>query len=307
MSVEPAPGNVFRLRAAPLVFVLLWSSAFVATRAGLIDVSPLAFLTARFTLAAAVLVAIAALVALVRADWAAPSGAWLHLAVAGVLINAFYLSGVYLALDHINAATMALIGALHPLLTALLARPMLGERLGPIHWLGLGLGVFGVALAVGVQVTRPADMIGPLYGFLGVCSLALGTVYYRKYCRKIALWTANTIQLSVAALTCALLTATVERVTFSVTVEAVMSLLYLALIVSLGAPVLLMFMLRHGKAGKVASYFYLTPGITAVMAWAFLGEALSSLVLVGFAVTSLGVWLAQGRGTGTSLRKQEDR
>jgi len=307
MSVDPASVNSPWLRAVPFLFVMLWSSAFVATRAGLVDVSPLAFLTARFTLAAAVLVAIAALIALVRADWAAPSPAWLHLAVAGVLINAFYLSGVYLALDHINAATMALIGALHPLLTALLARHMLGERPGSIHWFGLGLGVCGVVLAVGVQVTRPMDMIGPLYGFLGVCSLALGTVYYRKYCRKISLWTANTIQLTIAALACALLMAAVERATFAVTVDAVTTLLYLALIVSLGAPVLLMFMLRHGEAGKVASYFYLTPGITAVMAWAFLGEALSSMVLVGFAVTSLGVWLAHGGGTRVPFREEDDR
>ena len=151
MPVEPAPETSPWSRAVPFLFVMLWSSAFVATRAGLVDVSPLAFLTARFTFAAAVLVTIAALIALVRADWAAPSRAWLHLAVAGALINAFYLSGVYLALDHINAATMALIGALHPLLTALLARPMLGERLGSTHWLGLGLGVCGVVLVVGVQ------------------------------------------------------------------------------------------------------------------------------------------------------------
>ncbi len=301
--MKPALANSSWLRIVPFLFVMLWSSAFVATRAGLADVSPLAFLTARFTLAAAVMVAVAALV---RAGLTAPSPAWLHLGVAGVLINAFYLSGVYLALDHINAATMALIGALHPLMTALLARPMLGERLGLIQWFGLGLGVCGVVLVVGIQVTRPADMIGPLYGFLGVCSLALGTVYYRKYCRKISLWTANTIQLIVAALTCALLMAAVERVSFVVTAEAVTTLLYLALIVSLGAPVLLMLMLRHGKAGKVASYFYLTPGITAVMAWTFLGEALSPMILVGFAITSLGVWLAQGKGTGVLFRGKDD-
>ncbi|MHA1600738.1 MAG: DMT family transporter [Alphaproteobacteria bacterium] len=302
--MDHAPANAPWLRAVPILFVLLWSSAFVATRAGLADVSPLAFLTVRFTLAAIVLVAVAVLV---RTDWAALSAAWPHLAVAGVLINAFYLSGVYLALDHINAATMALIGALHPLLTALLARPMLGERLGCGQWVGLGLGVCGVALVVGLQVTRPADMLGPLFGFLGVCSLAFGTIYYRKHCRKIALWTANTIQLITAALTCALLMTAFERPAYSVTVEAVTTLLYLALIISLGAPVLLMFMLRHGEAGKVASYFYLTPGITAVMAWTFLGEALSSMVLVGFAVTSLGVWLAQGRATGAPRREQDSR
>jgi len=111
---------------APLLFVLLWSSAFIAVRAGMPDTTPLFFLAARFALATAALLLI---VAVVRQDWASIRGLWGHLAVAGVLMGALYLSAAYLAMQHINAATMALIGALHPLATAVLARPLLGERL----------------------------------------------------------------------------------------------------------------------------------------------------------------------------------
>jgi len=281
------------LRLTPILFVALWSSAFVATRAGLAGVSPLAFLTARFALAAVVLVALAAFL---RTDWAALSGVWPHLAVNGVLINALYLSGAYLALERIDAATMALIGALHPLITAVLARFMLGERLRPIQKLGFALGIGGVALVVGPRASAPGELLGPLAGFLGVCSLAFGTVHYRKYCRGVPLRIANTVQLATAAATCAALTLAVEDVVWTWSTPTLASLLYLALAVSLGAPVLLMLMLRHGEAGKVASNFYLTPGITAAMGWAFLGEALRPMALVGLAATSLGVWLAYRGG-----------
>lgn len=272
-----------------MLFVGLWSSAFIAIRAGLPDVSPLFFLAARFALATAALLALAAIV---RVDWAAIRAGLGHLVVAGVLINAIYLSGAYLALEHLHAATMALIGALHPVITALLARPFLGERLRPAQWLGLALGMTGVALVVGIETAQPLSLIGAALGIGGVAALALGTIYYRKYCRHLPLRAANTVQLGAAAIACALFTLGFEHVHVSWTPAAVGTLLYLALIVSLGAMVLLMFMLRSGNAGKVASNFYLTPGLTAIMGWLILGETLAATSIAGFVIASLGVWLA---------------
>jgi drug/metabolite transporter (DMT)-like permease len=99
--------------AAPFVFIFLWSSAFVAVRAGLPDVSPLYFLSVRFTLAAAILLGIAALT---RQAWRSLEGRWPHFVAAGVLINAAYLSLGYIAMTRISGATLALLGALHPVL-----------------------------------------------------------------------------------------------------------------------------------------------------------------------------------------------
>lgn len=277
------------LRAAPFLFVVLWSSAFISIRVGLEAVSPLIFLTARFTIAAAILVIAAVFI---RTDWAALRGAWPHLAVAGILINALYLSGAYLALERINAATMALIGGLHPLATALIGWLFFSERLRPVQWLGLGLGLGGVALVVGGQASRPDDLDGPLFGFLGVICLSVGTLYYRKYCREIPLRDANMLQLAAAAAVCAVLTLATENVSISWSPGMFGSLTYLAVVISLGAPALLMLMLRHNKAGAVASNFYLTPGVTAIMGWAVLGEALGAPAIAGLCITSLGVWLA---------------
>ncbi len=253
------------------------------------DVSPLFFLSARFTLATVALLAVAAIL---RTDWASLRKGWAHLVVVGILMNAIYLSGAYLALEHLQAATMALIGALHPVITALLAGPVLGERLRPIQWLGLALGIAGAVIVVGIEAAELSDPIGALLGGGGVAALALGTVYYRRFCRQIPLRAANTVQLGSAAIACTLLTAGFEQVHASWTPALVGTLLYLALIVSLGAMVLLMFMLRTGNAGKVASNFYLTPGLTAILGWLVLDETFEIAAVAGLLVASLGVWLA---------------
>ncbi len=284
-----AASSLMLQRIAPLLFVGLWSSAFIAIRGGLPDVSPLFFLSARFMLAAVALLAVAAIL---RTDWASLRKGWAHLVVVGILMNAIYLSGAYLALEHLQAATMALIGALHPVITALLAGPILGERLRPIQWLGLALGIAGVVIVVGIEAAELSDLIGALLGGGGVTALALGTVYYRRFCRQIPLRAANTVQLGSAAIACTLLTAGFEQVHASWTPALVGTLLYLALIVSLGAMVLLMFMLRTGNAGKVASNFYLTPGLTAILGWLVLDETFEIAAVAGLLVASLGVWLA---------------
>ena len=284
-----AASSLMLQRIAPLLFVGLWSSAFIAIRGGLPDVSPLFFLSARFTLATVALLAVAAIL---RTDWASLRKGWAHLVVVGILMNAIYLSGAYLALEHLQAATMALIGALHPVITALLAGPVLGERLRPIQWLGLALGIAGAVIVVGIEAAELSDPIGALLGGGGVAALALGTVYYRRFCRQIPLRAANTVQLGSAAIACTLLTAGFEQVHASWTPALVGTLLYLALIVSLGAMVLLMFMLRTGNAGKVASNFYLTPGLTAILGWLVLDETFEIAAVAGLLVASLGVWLA---------------
>ncbi len=125
--------------------------------------------------------------------------------IAGVLINDLYLSGGYLALQNISAATMALIAALYPMLPASLAGPILNENMRPLQWFGLTLGLAGVILVVGEQAARVESLTGALVGFAGVVCLAIGTIHYRKHCRDVNLLIANTVQLSSAGVLCALL------------------------------------------------------------------------------------------------------
>lgn len=288
MSDPDRPDRLLQT-AAPFLFIFLWSSAYIAVRASLPDVSPLFFLTIRFGLATAALLFI---VATVRQSWTSLQGNWHHLVIAGVLINGLYLSGAYLALQNISAATMALIAALHPIITASLAGPILNENMRPLQWFGLTLGLAGVLLVVGEQAAQVESLIGALVGFAGVVCLAFGTIHYRKHCRDVNLLIANTIQLSSAGVLCALLTWWFEDVRAVWSPTMLFSLFYLAIVVSLGAMALLMFMLRRGNAGKVASNFYLIPGVTALIGWLVLGESLTATALAGFTIASAGVWLA---------------
>jgi len=288
-------GGVARL--APIAFILLWSGAFVAVRAGLWDVSPLYFLTVRFALAAVALFAIA--LALGHA-WGEMRRDWPHFAIAGILMNALYLGGGYLAMTRITGATLALLGALHPLATALLSGPLLGDRFTPGQWLGFLLGTVGVALVVGVNAITLGEGAGVAMGACAVAFLVAGTLYYSRRCRAGSLVVANCVQLGAAAAVCAGFTFAFEEAHADWTPIALGTLAYLTFGVSLGGMGLLLFMLRTGTAGKVASNFYLIPGVTAVMGWAILGETMPPLAIAGFVVASLGVWLVQRRGPATA-------
>ena len=273
---------------APLLFIFLWSSAFVAVRAGLPDVSPIYFLSIRFTLAALILLLIAAAT---RPVWHELAGRWQHFVVSGVLINALYLSGGYLAMARISGATFALIGALHPILVALLSIPFLGDRFTARQWLGFALGLAGVALVVGVNAGDATQLEGIGIGVLGLLCFVAGTLYYARYCRAAGLVLANMVQLGAAAVVCWLFVLLFETPRADWTPAALVTLLHLTIGVSLGGMALLLYMLRSGTAGKVAANFYLTPGLAAVLGWLILDEALSPAAIVGFAVASAGVWL----------------
>lgn len=274
-------------RVAPFLFIFLWSMAFVAVRAGLPDVSPLFFLAVRFAIATAILLAIAAAW---RLNWAGLRHTWRHFVVAGVLINALYLSAGYLAMTEIAGATLALIGALHPLFTALLSGPLLGERFRAVQWLGVACGMAGVALVVGINLDDFAQRAGMAWAFGAVACLTAGTLYYSRYCRGVGLVQANTVQLAAAAAVTAAFALAFEDIRADWTPTALLTLGFLVG-VSVGGMALLLYMLKTGAAGRVAANFYLTPGATALLGWAILGEALSPAAVLGFAIASAGVWL----------------
>ena len=288
-----APPRSWMASAAPVVFIVLWSSAFIGARAGLPHVSPLLFLAARFVLATLLL---AAICLAWKQDWRGMGRRWPHFVVAGILINGLYLSGAFVAMTHITGATMALVGSLHPLLTALLSGPLLGDRFRPSQWLGFVCGVGGVALVAGVRVGDFAQLEGMALGAAATVALVLGTLYYSKHCKGAPLVASNTVQLAGAAAVTLALMAVFETPHAEWTPEVLAALVYLAVIVSVGGMALFLFMLKTGTAGKVAANFYLTPCVTAVLGWLVLSEGLSAAAIAGFALASAGVWLVNRGG-----------
>lgn len=279
---------------APLLFVLLWSGAFIAVRAGVQDVSPIAFLAARFTLAAAILLPIS-LFLRGLGGWQDARRLWLHLVVSGILLNGAYLSAAHWAMVDISAASMALIGSLQPLLTAFLSGPVLGDRFRPLQWVGFLLGTAGVAIVAGINVFDFGNTAGVFWGVLSCFSFVAGTLYYARFCKSSNLVTTNCIQLAAAALFCWLLVLGFEEVSVSLTPSALFSFTYLTLGVSLGGMGLYLYMLKTGTAGKVAANFYITPGLTAVLGWIILEETISNNALLGFGLAMIGLWLVHGQ------------
>jgi len=285
-----APAQAGWLAPVPLFFVVLWSTGFIAAKYGLPYAPPLSFLILRCLGALLVLVP---MVLVGGAPW--PHGRILHVAVAGLLLQAGYLGGVWSAIKiGMPAGLSALIVGLQPILTAF-AAPLVGERVSPRQWLGLLLGLGGVGLVVVAKIS----LNGLSPAAIGFCVFALlaitcGTLYQKRFCPQFDLRTGTLIQFAATALVLLPLAAVFEDfgpalANIHWTPQFIGALLWSILALSIGAIFLLFRLISRNDATKVTSLLYLTPPTTAVMAWLMFGEALSPLGLVGMAVAVMGV------------------
>jgi len=280
----------------PVLFVLLWSTGFIGAKLGLPDAEPLTFLTWRH-LGVTVLMLI--LVLVVRAPWPRSPRLWLHIAISGVLVNGVYLAGVFIAIAQgLPAGTTALVVGMQPVLTGLMSSTLFGERVLPVQWIGLTLGLIGTVMVVAQNVdpgqiaALPSMLIPAIVALFGITA---GTLYQKRFCPTFDLRTGSVIQFAPCLLltgAAAMLTETM-KVTWSA--SFVFALAWLVLVLSIGAVALLNLLIRRGSAVHVASLFYLTPPITAVIAWMLFGEALGLWSILGLMVAAGGVYLAHRR------------
>ena len=297
IATRPATGDLLN-RAAPLLFVLLWSSSFLGTRVGLRHMSPLWFVAVRMVLAAAIMVMALAVVRHLRPNRVAGISpmAWLHCSVAGVSTQAILLMTAHVAMTRTEAAPIALIQTLNPLFSAALAWPLLGERLRPAQVLGLLLGSAGVLLILGLAaVNSRVELPGLLAATAGVFALSCGTLYYRRFCRGIPPLQGATAQFLASAIVCTVSASLLETPWTDWQPGAFAGIAWNTVAVSMGGMALYFLMLTRGTAARATVNFYLVPGVTAVMTWAVLGERLTPIMVVGLAVSSVGCWLV-GRG-----------
>jgi drug/metabolite transporter (DMT)-like permease len=291
----PLPHSVGEMlnRIAPMLFVLLWSSSFLGTRVGLRHMSPLWFVGLRMVLAAAIMLAA---MAVLRWRWSLSRVEWLHCAVVGVSTQSILLMTAHVAMTRIEAAPIALIQTLNPLLTALLAWPLLGERLGPAQILGLFLGLAGVLLILGLAALNSRAELPALLGAIaGVCILAGGTLYFRRFCRAIPPLEGATAQFLAAAVVCMASAIVLERPWTDWDPAAFAGIAWNTIAVSMGGMALYFLMLTRGTAARATVNFYLVPGVTSLLTWAVLGEKLTVFMIAGLAISSIGCWLVGRR------------
>ncbi len=277
-------------RVAPFLFVLLWSSSFIAVKAGLRFLSPLLFVAVRLALCALVLTG---LMLVLRRSWR-PIAGWrgVHCAVAGILMNGVGLMAPHVGIQVLPAAHVALLQALTPLLTAGIGTFLLREHLRGLQVLGLLFGLAGVGLVVGeAALTSATRLEGLMLAGLGVASFVAGTLYFGRFCRGVPLLEGATAQFLGAAPVGAVCAWLLETSRHDWTAVAMASVGWNTVMVSLGGMGLYSAMLARGTAARTSANFYMVPGTAALLAWLILGERLDPLALAGLALASAGCFL----------------
>ncbi len=278
------------IKATPILFVLLWSSAFIGAKFGLPFTDPLTFMFLRF----GTVVAIFALLSLLfRATWPRKPSDFGHIALVGFLVQTLYLSGTFIALDRgVSVGLVALILGLQPLLTAIFLNSVSTHKILNQQWIGITLGFGGLVFIVWDQLkANDVDPLGIILVSFGVCSITLGTLYQRHFCRNMNLLTGNTIQAAVAMVLTGIGAWLFEELRVDWNLKFLGALIWMIFIVSLGAHTLLLFMLKQNRASNVAALFYLTPPTAAIMAYFMFGEVLAISSIFGMLVTVIGVAL----------------
>jgi drug/metabolite transporter (DMT)-like permease len=278
-------------RAAPLLFVLLWSTGFLGAKLGLPHAAPLAFLLVRYL---AVLVLMTVIAGASRAAWPHDGRQWFHIGVSGLLLHACYLSGVFIAISlGLPAGVASLVVGMQPLLTATLAGWLLGEAIARRQWLGLALGFVGVTLVLSNKLGTDFGLAALLPAVVALLGITAGTLYQKRFCPHFDWRTGSIAQFLPTAIVTGIIVFVRDDFRIDWTGEFAFALGWLVLVLSIGAISLLNWLIRHGSAINVASLFYLTPPTTAVLAWLLFGETLTGLALIGMVLAVWGVYLSR--------------
>jgi len=283
------------IAAAPMLFVLLWSTGFIGAKYGLPYIEPLTFLGVRMIFVVLILAAIALLV---RARW--PRGAEIgHSMVAGSLVHGLYLGGIFIAISQgVPAGISALIPGLQPILTSTIANRFMGEKVTRLQWFGLALGLIGVGLVLHDRsVTGSGAWLGWIACLLSLIGITLGTLYQKRHCGAIDWRTGNLVQYVAAGALFWLGALSFETRTIHWSGELVFAMTWLVLVLSIGAVALMYWLIRRSAATGFASLFYLVPVVTALFAFILFGEKLDALSIAGMVVCAAGVVLVN-RGVG---------
>ena len=274
----------------PLIFVLLWSSAFVTTKPIVDNSDPFTALAFRFFI-----VALGFLIYSVYQNLSLKLNKkdFIQSFTSGVLFHGVYLGGVFFSVSKdIPTGITALIVTMQPILTNALAGPFLKEHVGWKQWLGVILGFIGSAMVLGVDIGVTLPAIGIIASVLALLSITTATLFQKKYSGNIPLPVSNMYQ---AAGGCffhliIILFFVDPFIEFNSTFLIAMS--HQIFLVSFGAFTILMFLIKNNSASKTVTVFFLIPATTAFMAWIFLNEQLTVIDLIGFLIASLGVFIA---------------
>jgi len=277
-------------RVFPLIFVVLWSSAFVTTKPITANSDPFAALAFRFFF-----VALGFLIFAIykRQKILTTRKNLIQSILSGVLFHGVYLGGVFYSVSiGMPTGIAALIVTLQPILTNALAGKFLNEKVSSKQWIGVILGFFGATLVLGFDIGTSLPIVGVVASFVALLAITTSTLWQKKIDNNLPLSVSNMYQ-AIGGCVFHLINITLftdPYINFTSTFLIAMS--HQIFLVSFGAFTILMFLIKNESASKTVSIFFLIPPTTALMAWLFLNEALTNLDLIGFAIATLGVYIA---------------
>lgn len=279
--------------AAGLVFVLLWSTGYIAAKFGLGG-------SGAYTLAVLRFVGSALLIGfwlLLQRPATTPRPSDLRrAALAGVLLQGGFFGFIYAAMHAgVSPAAAGLIAGLMPLVTALGARWFLGEPLARFALPGMALGLAGVLLVIAPKLSQPGSLLGYALAACALLALSGGTLYQRRNAGQLDPRLSLLMQLLASFIVMLPLALVFEGMHIVPSLEWAGGLLWIILVNSCAGLLLYLWLLNHGGAGSVSALFFLVPPVTAGLAALVFGEALTLVEACGFALAALGVWLGQRR------------
>jgi drug/metabolite transporter (DMT)-like permease len=278
------------IRVFPLVFVILWSSAFVTTKPIIDNSDPFTALAFRFFCVALGFF----IFAIYKKQKILTNNKNLTQSIfSGVLFHGVYLGGVFYSVSiGMPTGIAALIVTLQPILTNALAGKFLGEEVSFKQWIGVILGFFGAALVLGFDIGTSLPVIGIIASFIALLAITTSTLWQKKIGNNLPLSVSNMYQAIGGCLFHIIVITIFTDPYINFTSTFLIAMSHQIFLVSFGAFTILMFLIKNNSASKTVSIFFLIPPTTAVMAWLFLNEVLNNLDLVGFAVVTLGVYIA---------------
>ena len=278
------------IKLFPFIFIILWSSAFITTKPIVDNSEPFSALAFRF-----LIVAIGFLIFsyFSKKEIKVSKKDITESLLTGVLFHGLYLGGVFYSISKgMPTGIAALIVTLQPILTNILAGPLLNEKIGWKQWLGIVLGFIGAILVLGFDIGETIPISGVIATFIALFAITGSTIWQKKLSQNISLPVNNMYQAIGGFLFHALIITLFVEPYIDFNATFVIAMAHQILLVSFGAFTILMFLIKHNSASKTVSIFFLIPATSAFIAWLFLNENLNFIDICGFVIASVGVFIA---------------
>ena len=277
-------------RIFPIIFILLWSSAFITTKPIIDNSDPFSALAFRFFFVA---IGFYLFSLYLKQSIIINKKNLIESLFSGILFHGFYLGGVFYSISiGMPTGIAALIVTLQPILTNTLSGPILGERVTIKQWIGVLLGFVGAALVLGFDIGSNIPSFGLIATIVALISITASTIWQKKLSNNLPLSVSNFYQAVGGCLFHVLIIIFFTKPYIDFTKTFIVAMSHQIFLVSFGAFTILMFLIKKNSASKTVSIFFLIPATSAMMAWIFLNESLTNLDLIGFLITSIGVYIA---------------